>query len=343
LIATKLAFSTASKASLVSSSPPDFAPIRFTSDDLPERDRLAQWREAWSRTIMEVDVEPVHDAPFRCEAVLRALPGVGLASFTISPGRATRTRAMVADGNDDLVLILSSYGRTVVSAHGREATLGCGDAILMSSAEPSVTHIRTPSKFHWLALPLAALAPRVSDLDATLAAVIPGNIEAVRLLSRFVESLNDDIALSSPELRRLAVSHVYDLAAFALGAPRDAGAISQERGLRAVQLEAIKSDIAARASETIFSIDEVAFRHGVSPRYIRRLFEGTGTTFTEYALEQRLLQAYRMLTDPRYGHHPIGSIALEAGFGDLSYFNRAFRQKFGATPSDIRALSRGDE
>jgi AraC-like DNA-binding protein len=190
---------------------------------------------------------------------------------------------------------------------------------------------------------LAKLAPLVSDLDAALATVIPGNVEAVRLLSRYVESLGDDIALSSPELRRVAVSHVYDLAALALGAARDAAAISHERGVRAARLEAIKADIAAHASKALFSIDEVALRHGVSPRYIRRLFEGTGTTFTEFALEQRLLQAYRMLTDPRYDRYPIGSIAFEVGFGDLSYFNRSFRQKFGATPSDVRALSSGKE
>jgi AraC-like DNA-binding protein len=292
---------------------------------------------------MKVDMEPLHDAPFRCEAVLRALPGLGLASFTTSPNRATRTRAMVADGNDDLVLVLSSYGSTVTSAHGREIVFGRGDAILMSSTEPSVTDIHTPAKFHCLALPLAKLAPLVSDLDAALATVIPGNVEAVRLLSRYVESLGDDIALSSPELRRVAVSHVYDLVALALGATRDAAAVSHERGARAARLEAIKTDIAAHASKALFSIDEVALRHGVSPRYIRRLFEGAGTTFTEFALEQRLLQAYRMLTDPRYDRHPIGSIAFEVGFGDLSYFNRSFRQKFGATPSDVRALSSGKE
>ncbi|RUU46363.1 AraC family transcriptional regulator [Mesorhizobium sp. M6A.T.Ca.TU.002.02.2.1] len=32
----------------------------------------------------------------------------------------------------------------------------------------------------------------------------------------------------------------------------------------------------------------------------------------------------------------ISSIAFEAGFGDLSYFHRAFRRLYGATPSDIR-------
>lgn len=316
----------------------EFSPIRFASDDLPERDRLAQWREAFSRTVMTIDMEPIHDAPFRCEAVLRALPGLGLASFNTSPNRATRTRAMVADGNDDIVLVLSAYGTTVMSAHGRQTAIGCGDATLMSSTEPSVTDIHTPSKFHCLALQRAKLAPLVSDLGAAFASVIPGSVEAVRLLSRYVESLGDDISLAASDLRQLAVSHVYDLAALALGATKDAAVVSHRGGLRAARLEAIKLDIAERVSDTSFSIEAVASRHGLSPRYIRRLFEGTGTTFTEYALGQRLLLAYRRLTDPRHDHHSIGSIAFDAGFSDLSYFNRAFRLKFGATPSDIRAV-----
>jgi AraC-like DNA-binding protein len=33
-------------------------------------------------------------------------------------------------------------------------------------------------------------------------------------------------------------------------------------------------------------------------------------------------------------------IAFDAGFGDLSYFNRVFRQRYGDTPSGIRMLAR---
>jgi AraC-like DNA-binding protein len=33
----------------------------------------------------------------------------------------------------------------------------------------------------------------------------------------------------------------------------------------------------------------------------------------------------------------ISSIAFESGFGDLSYFNRAFRRQYGAAPSEIRS------
>jgi AraC-like DNA-binding protein len=44
-----------------------------------------------------------------------------------------------------------------------------------------------------------------------------------------------------------------------------------------------------------------------------------------------------LLRDPRLRHRKVADIAAEAGFNDLSYFNRAFRRHFGATPSDIRA------
>ncbi len=110
--------------------------------------------------------------------------------------------------------------------------------------------------------------------------------------------------------------------------------------MRAARLEAIKADAAENAGKSTFSIGEVAARHGISARHIRRLFEGSGMTFTAYMREQRLLAALRMLNDRCNGQRPIGAIAFDAGFGDLSYFNRVFRQRFGATPSEIRAAAR---
>jgi AraC-like DNA-binding protein len=39
----------------------------------------------------------------------------------------------------------------------------------------------------------------------------------------------------------------------------------------------------------------------------------------------------------------ISTIAFEAGFGDLSYFNLAFRRRYRQTPSDIRAAQNGKD
>jgi AraC-like DNA-binding protein len=73
--------------------------------------------------------------------------------------------------------------------------------------------------------------------------------------------------------------------------------------------------------------------------HIQKLFETEGTTFTEYVMERRLVEASRMLSDPRFADRTISEVAGNAGFGDLSYFNRAFRRLYGATPSDVRAAA----
>jgi AraC-like DNA-binding protein len=57
-------------------------------------------------------------------------------------------------------------------------------------------------------------------------------------------------------------------------------------------------------------------------------------------LSQRLARAYRRLSDPRRANEKISTIAYDAGFADLSYFNRAFRRCYGVSPSDIRAAKR---
>jgi AraC-like DNA-binding protein len=69
-----------------------------------------------------------------------------------------------------------------------------------------------------------------------------------------------------------------------------------------------------------------------SPRVARH---DEGATFSEYVVAQRLTRAYRMLIDSR-AIRTISAIALDVGFGDLLYFNRSFRRRFGATPSEVR-------
>ena len=146
--------------------------------------------------------------------------------------------------------------------------------------------------------------------------------------------------LTDPELRRRFTTHVHDLAALALGATRDASEMARGRGLRAARLSAIKGDIIGRLDEEGLAVTGIARRHGVTPRYIQMLFESEGTTFTEYVLEQRVKDANRRLADPGRDERTISAIAFDVGFGNLSYFNRVFRNRFGMTPSNARRAGR---
>jgi transcriptional regulator GlxA family with amidase domain len=51
----------------------------------------------------------------------------------------------------------------------------------------------------------------------------------------------------------------------------------------------------------------------------------------------RLDHARDMLADSHHRSTNIAAIALEAGFGDLSWFHHVFRRHFGETPAELRA------
>jgi AraC-like DNA-binding protein len=59
-------------------------------------------------------------------------------------------------------------------------------------------------------------------------------------------------------------------------------------------------------------------------------------TYSEFVLRQRLARAYGILRSPLQARRAISTIAFKLGFNDLSHFNRAFRRRYHATPSDVR-------
>lgn len=315
----------------------DVATLRFSTDDLPERDRIAMFRDVIGHKIANLDLEPMGDGPFRCQADFRALPGLAMASIVSSSQHVRRTKELIAaDGNNDLILSVPVKGAAFVSQLGREATVADGDAVLLFNAEPGSVSYLSTARILSLRLPADALAPMIADLDAACVGKIPRDGEAIRLLVAYVALLQREHALVAHELRRAVVAHVYDLAALALGATRDAAAIAEDRGVRAARLHAIKSGIVENIGRRDLSVAAVAARHGVTPRYVQRLFEAEGTTFSEFLLGQRLARAHRLLGDPRCAGRTISTIAFDVGFGDLSYFNRTFRRRYGASPSDVR-------
>jgi AraC-like DNA-binding protein len=321
----------------ITADPPALELTRYSTDDLPERDRFAVWREVVGPTFLRLEVSDVPDHPFRSSGTLLALPGLGVQWADNSGIRMDRTRGLVSDGSDDLILPLVSEGRHFASQRGRETALDRRETALLSSADIGSVTCASRSRAIVLRMPSAPLASIVVGLEDMVGRTIPRSSEPLTLLTRYVELLRAEDTLSSPALQRLAVAHVYDLIALALGATRDAANLARGRGVRAARLSAIKGDILANlAGSDDLSVETIAGRQGITPRYVHMLFEAEGTTFSQFVLGRRLMLAHRLLADPRQDHRTIAAIAFEAGFGDLSHFNRAFRRRFGITPRDVR-------
>jgi AraC-like DNA-binding protein len=238
---------------------------------------------------------------------------------------------------DHLYLCMTLKGTSRASRRAREMVLSDGDAILMTSEEAGWT-LTSPSRVNiaGIRLPRSSLAPLVPNLDHAVMRRIPRDTGGLRLLRKYVEVVADDEVLAAPASQRLITSHFYDLVALALGTDWDGKALPENRTVRAVRLATIKADIVANLHDGDLSATTVAARIRVTVRYLHKLFHSEGITYSEFVLRERLARAYGVLRNPLHLRRTIGAIAFEVGFNDLSYFNRAFRRRYNATPSDVR-------
>jgi AraC-like DNA-binding protein len=312
-------------------------PVRWSFDDRPARERPTLVRECFARLGYRYDIERLPEVPFHVDFSLNRLPGIMMANGRVHGSRNRRTRKHVEDGADDAVLIVNLRGPHLIEQRDRELVLGDGEAVLVSAADPSCFTHKPPGHMLGMRFPKAHIAPLLQDGYAGYMRKIPSHTQALRLLRTYVAAGWDNAAAAGPDLQHLMAGHIYDLIAVMAGATRDAEQAAQAGGLRAARLQAIKQDIGRHLDRPDLSVAALAQRHGCTPRLVQRLFEEEGSTFTEYVLAQRLGRAYRMLADPRRRADKIRVVALDCGFGDVSYFNRVFRRRYGAAPSDVRA------
>lgn len=326
--------------------PGDLSSYRFSTDALPERDRVGVWREFFGRHIAGLDLEPVGSDPLRVDIEQKSLNRISVARALVTAYRGRRTRELLGDGRHDKVLLMPGYRGILAGQRGRETFVREGEAVLL--AESDVLSLEQagrqgngpPGRYLHVILPHEAVAALVPAVEDSVMHVIPAGNEALRLLRGYLGMLYAGDGLAGAYTARAVAGHVSDLAALAIGASADARELARRRGLGAARLARIQAYIRNAMTDPGLTLTAVARHVGVTPRYVRKLFAAEGTAFTDYLLSQRLERAGRMLETGAFDDLRISDIAYECGFGDLSYFNRAFRRRFSMTPSDMRAQSR---
>ncbi|RFA26265.1 hypothetical protein CAI21_17450 [Alkalilimnicola ehrlichii] len=313
------------------------AVIHFSSRHYPRADRLEASSSAYA-AMAQVELIPRDTAWFHLDARIRLLPGVSIARVRCSPMRVRRGPAQVADGNDDVVFLINTAPRdrwvSMLRQRG-EFLCGLGEACVVARDIPG--YIESRYRTHGLlsvSFSRASLTPLLREHAAEPGRRLPAG-PSLSLLRNYALSMLAPKDIGEPDPVRSA-AHLHDLATLVLGGQRDAQQRAMDRGLRAARLRAIKADLAAHARYGDLSLDWLAGRHGVSPSYVRVLFNCEGTSFTDYLLELRLQRVFAQLSNPRYARHSISTIVYDAGFNNLSWFYRAFKRRYGLTPGDVR-------
>jgi AraC-like DNA-binding protein len=86
------------------------------------------------------------------------------------------------------------------------------------------------------------------------------------------------------------------------------------------------------------ALPELAALLGTREHVLRRVINHAlgFRNFNDFLHRYRLAEVARRLRDPRESRTPVLTLALEAGYGSIGPFNRAFRDRFGMTPSEFR-------
>jgi AraC-like DNA-binding protein len=316
---------------------PEFRLMRFSSDALPAHERFDIWRDTMTRKLLRLAIDPLTELPYRAKAALRALPSLRVGFGVVGPAIHHRTREIAAVENDDVALFVNLGGPFLIRRPGNEVQLGMGDACLVECREVGSYVMPEVGKHLCMRLERKVLGAFAGRVGQAVGRLIPANTEALKLLITYARTLPSGETELSPAASHVVVDHIGDLVSLVVGAGGETAALAASRGLAAGRLGAAKAHIRERIGALDLSPETVAADQGISPRYLRQLFEAENQSFTGYVLEQRLSQAHSMLTSPRFAAHPISGIAYDVGFGDLSYFNRVFRRRYERTPRDVRA------
>jgi AraC-like DNA-binding protein len=308
--------------------------IRFSTDDLPEKERFSAWSDGFVHRRMEMDFIDRSIDGLRFVLDFMPLGGVSAGIVCGTPSSFIRRPEQARDGNDGLYMIIVRAGSFRVVQQGVSYDLALGDAALFDNRCENEFHSLDEGETWSISLPREALRHLVSDIDAPVERRIPAAHPTLRLLAGYLMALFSLDEVENPEL---AGVHVADLVASAIGACPDAQPLIEERSARGVRLQTALDEITKQAGNANLDPARIADKLGISVRYLHRLLQDSGKTFSEHVLDRRIDRALRLLRDPRLTNRKISEIAMDCGFSDLSHFNRSFRRRFGDTPSAMRA------
>lgn len=296
-----------------------------------------EWRENICRAFCRLDIGPADTDYVDCQNELALLHTLSLAAPNGTSARFSRTRDLHNDGCDDLVLISATRGSICVTRGSKAIELSAGQMCITEMDRVGQLDLTGACGFTATRIPRRLLL-EVSPSAETQLATPLGHEPALRSMINRYFALCIDVAQDLDALgQKMAADHLVNLVGHLVGTTAERKERIEPRSYAAVRFELMKSKILDELDRRDLTIEAVARENGLSERQAQRLFAESGTTFSEFVLEQRLSLARRLLGDVSNRNRKISDIAYAAGFGDLSYFNRTFRRRFDRTPSDVQS------
>jgi AraC-like DNA-binding protein len=309
----------------------------FAIATVPQGRRFDYFQSVVDQVFCPMQVQPkgVSTQAFRGCVEATTLGRVRLARVATSPITVRRGGGDVGRITEAPYLVkFQLKGESFWTQRGREVNLRPGDFVISSMAEPYSLVFREDYEMPVLGLSPATMRHLTPDPDRFLGVRMAGEDADCGLLSSFIAQVVTRMSrLREPMISRVE-ANILDLLGGVLSARSGSGALSAEQ-----QLGQIKAYIEAHLHDRRLGPSMIAAAFSISTRQLHSLFEAEPTSVGRYIRGLRLNACRRLLLERTAGStRSLTDIALECGFYDLSHMSRCFRDQFGVTPREFRAL-----
>jgi AraC-like DNA-binding protein len=304
---------------------------------LPDLEQFAFWREECMLRIMGLSVDHSERKTFAGALSVSATQTLVKVQMNMQAGpyrlRRTETEMARVGWAESVFLIRQNGEHSEYRQTGRAPErVGAQEFLLADPTIPSFSNGMV-GQVDVLMLPRALIEPHLPAGRGPLWQRISPTPGINRLIFAYYDALTEQMdSLSGRELAAV-VDNFCRLIAVGCGC----AAQGQPDALRASMLVQIKQFIQHHLPHPDLTPAKVADAHHISLRTLHRLFESTGTSFSEYVLARRLDECHAAFATPSAAHRSVADIALGWGFNSLPTFYRAFSRRFGRAPRDVAA------
>lgn len=310
-------------------------PLRLSTDDIPAWYRQEWLREVIGREYANVDIKPPRSSRLFNEMTIYPWESLRLSiirSNGINIERLpTEPHCISQDAYFGVILLSGEY---MLEQNNREVFLQPGDITIYDATRPHRIHC--PNSFSKLivSIPRKLMRERMPGVEHCTALKINGDLGIGAVTSNFIQSIAREANIMTASAFSAISESSLDLFTLALNSVRPQNIhLSRSRSL---SLYRVKDFVGRNLTNATLDTAMIVAGTGLSARYINELFDDEDTSLMRYVWECRLAHSHEDLVNPAHANRRVSDIALCWGFNDFSHFSRAFKQKYGVAPRNVR-------
>lgn len=302
----------------------------FTTEAYQQPQRIDAWRQTLDVLSLKLKKAPAESGLHGSAHYFTSRLGILFAQLS-----SVSQELFLEGTGDDLWLVQHMEGDGKLTQGGTSFKVGAGD-ISYGPADSAVSmSFGAGFRLCLVRIPYSALQGRLLAPGALQVGLVAGQTGIGRVLGGFLESVAENMeTLEHAQVLPIELALIEFVVTIFANA--GVGSSSTLTVAQAGELHRISQVIEGRLADPSLSLTDIAAKENVSTRYLQKLFESAGESFSHHLRLRRLERCRADLADPLYSHLSISDILFRWGFNDAAHFSRAFRNQYGKSPRDYR-------